>query len=238
MNKSKELINKLKQAETEELLKYKQAVSKIVSPLANQVFFTSKLSYESFDEQSKFNFLIKIIDPDISQNPNDYFFLHTIQVMFSSSKTDKQENITKIIRAKDVKVQYFSAEVEHSDILELIGDNSYYNSNTSQFSDVSQIASKIFEFYPQEVKNNTDSNWTYIGKKSYQFSMKKSVSDVFIHNSLITNQIVPQIVSQIEKFRQDNNQYYRFICLENKLHKDFLDFSLPTTNNSSRKNKI
>ncbi len=228
MNPSKELIKKLQEAEEQEVIKYKKAINELVKPLHNQILFSAKSIYEDIDEQPKLIFTIKVLE---QKENEEVFSTHSIQISFHSSKTDKQDKILKIIKAKDLRVIYSSSKIESSELLGFIGDNVYFNCDSSLYSDVSQIISNMFSSFPQ---TNSMENWTSVGKTRSEFSQSKLLREVYIHNSLIYKQIVPQIIKQIEENRTNPHNFQSFKSLENKLQNDFL---LKNLTNSQIKNK-
>lgn len=231
MNTSKELIKKLQEAEENEVIKYKQAIHKLVQPLNNQIILSSKSVYD-IDEQPKLIFTIKVLE---AQEKDNLFRTHSIQISFQASKTDKQDSILKIIKAKDLRVIYSNSNMESSELLGFIGDNVYFNCDSSSYSDVSQIISNMFSNYPQ---TNSMENWTSVGKTRSEYSTSKFLKEVYLHNSLIYKQIVPQIINQLDNIRKNQHNYLGFKSLENKLQNDFLTLSLSTSNNKSKKPKI
>ncbi len=94
MKNSQELFKQLKQAEADEIVNYKKTIRKLIDPLNNQLFFSSKITYEAYEEHPRFIFTIKLLDA--KENTLD-FLTHSIQISFTSAKTDKQEDMIKVI---------------------------------------------------------------------------------------------------------------------------------------------
>ncbi len=232
MNKSQELITQLKQSEANEIVNYKKTIHKLVMPLNNQLFFSAKTVYEYHDEQPRFIFTIKLLEA--KENTLD-FLTHTVQISLNASKTDKQDNSIKVIKANELKLHYSNATIEASDILDFLGGNVYFNCNSSSYSDVSQIISNIFDYLPND---KTLDNWILVGKTRESLGGGKTSQEVYLHHSLVYKQFIPISLKQLEMERSKSNQADGLKLMENKLQNDFLQMNLSVSENKPKKPKI
>ncbi len=232
MNKSQELLKQLKQTESDEIVNYKKTIRKLIDPLNNQLFFSSKITHESYEEHPKFIFTIKLLD---AQEDTLDFLTHSIQISFTSAKTDKQEDMIKVIKSNNLEVHYSFATLEASDVLEYLGNNVYFNCNSSSYSDVSQIISNIFDHYPTKSSNE---KWLMAGKTKESLGGRNPSKEVYLHSSLAHKQLIPQIIKQLDPIRTNQNTAVNFKMMENKLQNDFLQLNLSISENKPRKPKI
>lgn len=132
-------------------------------------------------------------------------------------------------------MHYSFASIEASDVLEYLGNNVYYNCDSSSYSDVSQIISNIFDHYPTKSSNE---KWLMAGKTKESLGGRNPSKEVHLHSSLVHKQLIPQIIKQLDPIRTNQNTGENFKMMENKLQNDFLQLNLPVSENKPRKPKI